>query len=148
MDKAIAVDRVGTKVRQARKTDTIGIAERRHRDALQHVVLQVLAVTERAIIVTAAIAGRAAADAAGNLLPRTAQRHVDAQVDATIARITAAETARTIKQRQPPVGVAAEQHGALCPAQVGAHAFDVALAVRHPRVERTFTADPVIERQR
>ncbi|MNU98889.1 hypothetical protein D3C71_890100 [compost metagenome] len=98
LDKAVAVDRVGAKVRQARQADAVGVGQRSHRDALQDVVLQVFAITERGVGVAAAITGGAAADAAGNLLTRPAERHADAQVDPAIARVTAAVTAGTIEQ--------------------------------------------------
>ncbi|MNQ68078.1 hypothetical protein D3C85_826220 [compost metagenome] len=99
LDETVAVDLIGPEVRQARQTDTIGIGKRSHRDALQYVVLQVLAETDGRVVVTTAVTCGATADAAGNLLARTPQRHVDTQVDPSIARIAAAEAARTIKQR-------------------------------------------------
>ena len=148
MDKPVAVDGVGAEARQARQADAIGIGERSHRDALQDVVLQVFAVAERGIVVAAAITGRAAADAAGNLLPRPTERHVDAQVDPAITCVAAAVAAGAIEQRQPPVRIAAKQFGALRPAQVDPHAFNVPLAVGDPRIERVFATDPMIERQR
>ncbi|MNH95128.1 hypothetical protein D3C73_477620 [compost metagenome] len=148
LNETVAIDGVGAKVRQARQTDAISVGQRRHRDALQHVVLQVLAVTERGVVVATALTGGAAADAAGNLLARTAERHVDAQVDPAIARIAAAVAARTVEQRQAPIGIAAKQLGPLGPAEVDADALDIALTVGHPRVERTLATDAVVQRQR
>ncbi|MNL10473.1 hypothetical protein D3C87_1312720 [compost metagenome] len=138
---------VGAKICQAGQTDAVSVGEPSHRDILQHVIFQVLAPADRGVVVATAIARRTRADAAGDLLARRAQCQVDAQVDPAIALTATAETARPVEQRQPPVAIAAEQRGALIPAQVQADAFDVALAVGYPGVDRTFAAEPMVQRQ-
>ena len=87
---AVTTDKLVFETGHAGQTDAVGVGGCRGGHALQHVVLQVLAVGQRGIVVAGPVAGSPRADTGGPLLARRAEGQADAQVDPAVAPVARA----------------------------------------------------------